>query len=79
VGKDPAAYKMRRGSHDERSVRSLHSHWDTIKAEVGKFCAYYADIVRENSSRASDANKVLSGFSTAGSTFVFDCVFDPDG
>jgi hypothetical protein len=38
-------YNMRRGSYDERSVRSLQSRWDTIKAEVGKFCAYYADTV----------------------------------
>jgi hypothetical protein len=55
-------YNMRRGSYDERTVRSLQSRWDTIKTEVGKFCAYYADVVRENASGTSDADKVCISY-----------------
>ncbi|KAF8715535.1 hypothetical protein HU200_027192 [Digitaria exilis] len=51
-------YNMRRGSYPERSVKSLQSRWDTIKAEVGKFSSFYADVIRENPSRMSDADKV---------------------
>jgi hypothetical protein len=53
---------MRRRSYDERSVRSLLSGWDTIKAEVGKFCAYYADTVRENASGMFDIDKVCISY-----------------
>jgi hypothetical protein len=53
---------MRRGSYDERSVRSLQSHWDPIKAEVGRFCAYYVDTVRENASGMSAADKVCISY-----------------
>ena len=51
-------YNFRRGSHAERSVRSLPSRWDIIKAEVGKFSSFYADAIRENPSGMSDADKV---------------------
>ncbi|XP_004967097.2 uncharacterized protein LOC101766508 [Setaria italica] len=50
-------YNLRRGSYPERSLRSLQSHWDIIKAEVGKFSSFYADAIRENPSRMSDADK----------------------
>jgi len=50
-------YNLRRGSYPERSVRSLQSRWDIIKAEVGKFASFYADVVRENPSGMSDADK----------------------
>jgi hypothetical protein len=48
-----------RGSYRERSVRSLQSRWDIIKAEVGKF-SFYADVIRENPSGMSDADKVCN-------------------
>jgi len=50
-------YNLRRGSCPERSVRSLQSRWDTIKAQVGKFSSFYADVNRENPSGMSDADK----------------------
>ena len=53
-------YNLRRGSYPERSVRSLQSRWDIIKAEVGKFASFYADVVRENPSGMSDADKVCN-------------------
>jgi len=53
-------YNLRRGSYPERSVRSLHCRWDIIKAEVGKFASFYADVVRENPSGMSDADKVCN-------------------
>ncbi|PVH63661.1 hypothetical protein PAHAL_2G079300 [Panicum hallii] len=46
-----------RGSYRERSVRSLQSRWDIIKAEVGKFSSFYADVIRENPSGMLDADK----------------------
>jgi hypothetical protein len=51
-------YNTRRGSYPNRSARSLQSRWDTIKAEAGKFAAYYADTLRENANGTSDADKV---------------------
>jgi hypothetical protein len=51
-------YNFRRGSNPERSVRSLQSRWDNVKAEVGKFAAFYANAIRENPSGMSDADKV---------------------
>ncbi|RLN34939.1 hypothetical protein C2845_PM03G00830 [Panicum miliaceum] len=50
-------YNLRRGSYPERSVRSLQSRWDIIKAEVRKFSSFYADAIRENPSGMSDADK----------------------
>ncbi|TVU34056.1 hypothetical protein EJB05_15881, partial [Eragrostis curvula] len=50
-------YNLRRGAYPERSSRSLQSRWDTIKAEVAKFASYYADVLRENRSGLSDADK----------------------
>jgi len=50
-------YNFRRGSNPERSVRSLQSRWDNVKAEVGKFAAFYANAIRENPSGMSDADK----------------------
>jgi hypothetical protein len=51
-------YNTRRASNPERTVRSLQSRWDTIKAEVTLFASYYADSIRENPSGMSDADKV---------------------
>ncbi|GJN32130.1 hypothetical protein PR202_gb20608 [Eleusine coracana subsp. coracana] len=51
-------YNMRRRSYPERSVRSLQSRWDNIKAEAGKFSSFYAEVTRENPSGMSDADKV---------------------
>jgi hypothetical protein len=42
----------------ERTKRSLQSRWDIIKAEMGKFCSFCADCVRENRRGMSDAEKV---------------------
>ncbi|TVU35356.1 hypothetical protein EJB05_17242 [Eragrostis curvula] len=50
-------YNLRRKSYPERSLRSLQSRWDIIKAEVGKFASVYADVIRENPSGMSDADK----------------------
>jgi hypothetical protein len=55
-------YNTRRGSYDERTVRSLQSRWDTIKTEVGKFFAYYVDALRENASGTYDADKVCISY-----------------
>ncbi|TVU30025.1 hypothetical protein EJB05_21627, partial [Eragrostis curvula] len=35
----------------------VKSRWDIIKAEVGKFASVYADVIRENPSGVSDADK----------------------
>jgi hypothetical protein len=51
-------YNTRRAFNPERTVRSLQSRWDTIKAEVTLFASYYADSIRENPSEMSDADKV---------------------
>ena len=51
-------YNLRRGAYPERSVKSLQNRWDTIKAEVGKFSSFHADVIRENPSGLSDADKV---------------------
>ncbi|CAN6274205.1 unnamed protein product, partial [Urochloa humidicola] len=51
-------YNLRRGSYyPERSLRSLQSRWDIIKAEARKFASFYADVIRENPSGMSDAYK----------------------
>jgi hypothetical protein len=50
-------YNTRRRSYPDRTVRSPQSRWDTIKAEAGKFAAYYADTLRENASGTCDADK----------------------
>jgi len=50
-------YNLRRGAYPERSVKSLQNRWDTIKAEVGKFSSFHADVIRENPSGLSDADK----------------------
>ncbi|TVU48862.1 hypothetical protein EJB05_00143 [Eragrostis curvula] len=50
-------YNLRRESYPERTLRSLQSRWDIIKAEVGKFASVYADVIRENPSGMSDAAK----------------------
>jgi hypothetical protein len=51
-------YNNRRGSYPERSFRSLQSRWDTIKAEANKFAGYMTDVLRDNPSGMSDADKV---------------------
>jgi len=51
-------YNLRRGAYPERSVKSLQNRWDTIKAEVGKFSSFHADVIHENPSGLSDADKV---------------------
>lgn len=53
-------YELRRGSYPERSMKSLQSRWDCIKAESGKFASCYADVVRENPSGMTDADKVCA-------------------
>ncbi|CAN6233208.1 unnamed protein product, partial [Urochloa humidicola] len=50
-------YNLRRGSYPERSLRSLQSRWDIIKAEARKFASFYDDVIRENPSGMSDADK----------------------
>jgi len=50
-------YNLRRGAYPERSVKSLQNRWDTIKAEVGKFSSFHADVIHENPSGLSDADK----------------------
>ncbi|KAL6856989.1 hypothetical protein ACP4OV_018371 [Aristida adscensionis] len=49
-------YNLRRGNYLERTLRSIQSCCDIIKAEVAKFSAFYADTVRENPSGATDAD-----------------------
>jgi hypothetical protein len=51
-------YNSKRGSFHERSGRSLQSRWDTIKAESSKFAGYMANVLRDNPSGMSDADKV---------------------
>jgi hypothetical protein len=53
-------YNKKRGAYSERSVRSAQSHWDVIKLNVGKFCGYYAKVMRGNHSGMTDTNKVTS-------------------
>nr|XP_034594732.1 uncharacterized protein LOC117856487 [Setaria viridis] len=84
-------YNLRRGSYPERSLRSLQSRWDIIKAEVGKFSSFYADAIRENPSGMSDADKIMKdepkwqdpkprgfGKSTGGDGFGEDSSHEPD-
>ncbi|KAF8715880.1 hypothetical protein HU200_026840 [Digitaria exilis] len=56
-------YELRRGSYPERSMKSLQSRWDCIKAESGKFASCYADVVRENPSGMTDADKTTAAAS----------------
>lgn len=51
-------YDNKRGTFHERSVRSLQSHWETIKAESSKFSGYMVNVIRDNPSGMSDADKV---------------------
>jgi hypothetical protein len=39
-------YNQKRGSYSERTMRSTQSCWDAIKLQVGKFCGYYAEVMR---------------------------------
>ncbi|CAO2201670.1 unnamed protein product [Urochloa humidicola] len=50
-------------SNPERSLRSLQSRWEVIRAEASKFAGYYADVIRENPSGMSDADKTTAAAS----------------
>jgi hypothetical protein len=52
-------YNTKRGSYPECSARSLQSRWESIKAEVSKFCNFYDEVLHTNRSGFSDADKVL--------------------
>ena len=51
-------YNKKRGSFPERSFRSLQSRWETIKAEASKFAGHMANVLKDNLSGMSDADKV---------------------
>jgi hypothetical protein len=51
-------YNNKRSSFPERSFRSLQSRWETIKAEASKFAGHMANVLRDNPSGISDADKV---------------------
>jgi hypothetical protein len=53
-------YNEKRGTYSERIVRSAQSRWDVIKLNVGKFCGYYAEVMRGNHSGMTDTDKVAS-------------------
>jgi hypothetical protein len=50
-------YSSKCVGYPERSVRSIMSRWDHIKAEVGKFTSHMAQINRVNPSGMTDADK----------------------
>jgi hypothetical protein len=52
-------YNTKRGSYPECSARLLQSRWESIKAEVSKFCNFYDEVLHTNRSGFSDADKVL--------------------
>ncbi|CAN6270842.1 unnamed protein product, partial [Urochloa humidicola] len=57
-------YNLEKGeSNPERSLRSLQSRWEVIRAEASKFAGYYADVIRENPSGMSDADKTTAAAS----------------
>lgn len=51
-------YNLRRESYPESTMKSLQCRLDVIKAEVGRFASFYADVLRENPSGMSDADMV---------------------
>ena len=51
-------YNKKRGPYPTRSFRSLQSRWDIIKAESFKFSGYMENVIRDNPSGMSDADKV---------------------
>ncbi|TVU33323.1 hypothetical protein EJB05_25133 [Eragrostis curvula] len=57
-------YNLRRGAYPQRTSRSVQSRWDTIKTEVAKFASFYADVLRENRSGLSDADKTTQAAAT---------------
>ena len=53
-------YNSQRSNYPERSLKSLMSRWDFIKAEVSKFSGYMAEMLRMNQSGMNDSDKVNS-------------------
>ena len=53
-----AQYNSMRGAAPERTLCSLQSRWDIIKAESSKYSEYYFDAVRVNPSGMTDSDKV---------------------
>jgi hypothetical protein len=51
-------YNQNRENYPEWTMRSAQSRWDVIKLQVGKFCGYYAEVLRGNYSGMTDADKV---------------------
>jgi hypothetical protein len=51
-------YNKKRATYPERTLKSLQSHWETIKAEASKFAGYMTNVLRENPSGMSDVDKV---------------------
>lgn len=52
-----AQFNKNRGAASERSLRSLQSRWDIIKAEANKYSKYYYEAVRINPSGMTDSDK----------------------
>jgi hypothetical protein len=51
-------YNQNRENYPEWTMRSAQNRWDVIKLQVGKFCGYYAEVLRGNHSGMTDADKV---------------------
>jgi hypothetical protein len=59
-GRVVSRYNSQCRDYPERTLKSITSRWDHIKAEVSKFSAYMADVIRTNASGTTEADKSVA-------------------